>query len=161
MKNIGWTLLLIIQVLMHILFIRKVKNIFELSEKIIWHQDEPYQSQSVFLGYHVFESAKKNNVTVLLNGQGADEYLSGYTEFDTLRKLKKLKKGKLLSLLREENYNFLMFAKGISRLIYQTLPIKLTRRLTTKTQRFNRLNKIVNIKKLASKPKHPYEKNTF
>ncbi|MBK7107893.1 MAG: hypothetical protein IPH61_01720 [Bacteroidetes bacterium] len=64
------------------------KNIFDLSEKIIWHQDEPYQSQSAFSAYHVFECAKKNNVTVLLNGQGADEYLSGYNAFSMVRKLK-------------------------------------------------------------------------
>ncbi|MBK8486674.1 MAG: asparagine synthase (glutamine-hydrolyzing) [Bacteroidetes bacterium] len=134
------------------------KNIFDLSEKIIWHQDEPYQSQSAFSAYHVFECAKKNNVTVLLNGQGADEYLSGYNAFSMVRKLKMLKKGKLLSLFREENYNFSMFAKSISKLIYLTLPTNLTRIITTKTQRFRRLKKVVNINKLVSHPKHPYEK---
>ena len=36
----------------------KGEDIFDLSEKILWHMDEPYQSQSIFLSYHVFEAAK-------------------------------------------------------------------------------------------------------
>jgi asparagine synthase (glutamine-hydrolysing) len=63
----------------------KGEDVFKLTDKLIWFMDEPYQSQSAFLGYHVFEEAKKNNVIVLLNGQGADEYLSGYGKFRYIR----------------------------------------------------------------------------
>ena len=34
-----------------------------------------------FLGYNVFKCAKESGVSVLLNGQGADEYLGGYGQF--------------------------------------------------------------------------------
>ncbi|MBK8622142.1 MAG: hypothetical protein IPN79_10330 [Saprospiraceae bacterium] len=67
--------------------------------------DEPYQSQSAFLGYHVFEKAKEKNVKVLLNGQGADEYLSGYTDYKTLRLINTFLRGRLISFLKETRGN--------------------------------------------------------
>jgi len=77
------------------------EDIFKLTDKIIWHLDEPYQSQSAFLGYHVFSSAKASKIKVLLNGQGADEYLSGYGEFRKIRQLSLMKKFKLVQLKKE------------------------------------------------------------
>jgi asparagine synthase (glutamine-hydrolysing) len=47
-------------------------------KNIIYHQDEPFQSASIFAQYKVMQLARKNNVTVLLDGQGADELLGGY-----------------------------------------------------------------------------------
>jgi asparagine synthase (glutamine-hydrolysing) len=47
-------------------------------QRIIYHQDEPFQSASIFAQYKVMQLARKNNVTVLLDGQGADELLGGY-----------------------------------------------------------------------------------
>lgn len=79
----------------------KGEDIFDLSEKILWHMDEPYQSQSIFLSYHVFEAAKNKNVKVLLNGQGADEYLSGYGSYRILRHSNMLKEFKLKKVYSE------------------------------------------------------------
>lgn len=81
----------------------KGADVFNLTEKLIWHMDEPYQSQSAFLGYHVFEEANKKGVIVLLNGQGADEYLSGYGEFKNLRLKKMLLSLKFHRLFKEVN----------------------------------------------------------
>lgn len=50
-------------------------------DKVIYHQDEPFVSASIVAQYAVMEIAKKNNVTVLLDGQGADEYLAGYLPY--------------------------------------------------------------------------------
>ncbi len=47
-------------------------------EKLSWHQEEPYGSASIYVQYCVMQLAKENNVTVLLDGQGADEVLAGY-----------------------------------------------------------------------------------
>lgn len=52
-------------------------------DKIFYHQEEPFGSASILVQYQVFELAKKNNVTVLLDGQGADEILAGYTPYFT------------------------------------------------------------------------------
>ena len=54
------------------------ENVFD---KVTYYQDEPFGSASMVAQYAVMELAKKNNVTVLLDGQGADEQLAGYLFF--------------------------------------------------------------------------------
>ena len=49
--------------------------------ELMYHQEEPLQSSSVFTQYLVYKLAKENNVTVLLDGQGADEILGGYKKY--------------------------------------------------------------------------------
>ena len=44
-------------------------------------QQEPVSSTSGYAEFKVMELAKRNNCTVLLNGQGVDEYLAGYHYF--------------------------------------------------------------------------------
>lgn len=53
-------------------------NIIDLMEKTTFHQEEPFGSSSILAQWKVMELAKENGVTVLLDGQGADEYLAGY-----------------------------------------------------------------------------------
>jgi asparagine synthase (glutamine-hydrolysing) len=50
-------------------------------EKIIYHQEEPFGSASIAAQFEVMQLASKNGVKVLLDGQGADEVLAGYTPF--------------------------------------------------------------------------------
>lgn len=58
------------------------KDYFEsVFDKVTYHQDEPYGSASIIAQYAVMELAKKNDVTVLLDGQGADEQLAGYLPY--------------------------------------------------------------------------------
>jgi asparagine synthase (glutamine-hydrolysing) len=45
---------------------------------IAYHQDEPILSPSPVMQYFVMRAARENGVTVLLDGQGADETLLGY-----------------------------------------------------------------------------------
>ena len=45
------------------------------------YQEEPFASGSVLAQYKVFQAAKQNGVTVLLDGQGADEILAGYHKY--------------------------------------------------------------------------------
>jgi asparagine synthase (glutamine-hydrolysing) len=47
-------------------------------EKLMYHQDEPFASASIYAQWCVMKLAKENNVTVLIDGQGADEMLAGY-----------------------------------------------------------------------------------
>ena len=47
-------------------------------DSIAWHQEEPFGTSSIYAQYCVMRLAKENNVTVLLDGQGADEFLAGY-----------------------------------------------------------------------------------
>lgn len=77
-------------------YINEVKNQFNLRsftttptaegfindfEKLCYHQEEPFGSASIYAQFKVFEEAKKNDVTVLLDGQGADETLAGYNKY--------------------------------------------------------------------------------
>ena len=62
------------------LFLR-LYNLIEDFEKLAWHQEEPFPSSSIYAQYKVFELAKKHNVKVLLDGQGADEILAGYHKY--------------------------------------------------------------------------------
>ena len=50
-------------------------------ERICYHQEEPFQSASIAAQYQVFALARQHSVTVLLDGQGADEMLGGYSKY--------------------------------------------------------------------------------
>jgi asparagine synthase (glutamine-hydrolyzing) len=50
-------------------------------EKLTYFNEEPFPSSSTYAQFKVFELAKKNGIKVLLDGQGADEVLAGYTKY--------------------------------------------------------------------------------
>jgi asparagine synthase (glutamine-hydrolysing) len=54
-----------------------LKNI----EEVIYAQEEPFGSTSIFMQYFVMKKAKELNCKVLLDGQGGDETLLGYERF--------------------------------------------------------------------------------
>jgi asparagine synthase (glutamine-hydrolysing) len=56
----------------------KADDVFQRASDITWHQDEPFGSTSIFAQWCVFEEARRAGVKVMLDGQGADEQLSGY-----------------------------------------------------------------------------------
>lgn len=76
-------------------------DLFADSEKITWHQDEPFGSTSIYAQWKVFQLASQNNVTVMLDGQGADEQLAGYHSFFAPLFYKLFKSGRWISLIRE------------------------------------------------------------
>jgi asparagine synthase (glutamine-hydrolysing) len=58
-----------------------VNDIPSLLQTVMQQQDEPISSASSVAQFKVFELAKENYVKVLLDGQGADETLAGYTKY--------------------------------------------------------------------------------
>lgn len=50
-------------------------------QQLMYHQEEPLQSASVLTQFMVYRLAKQHNITVLLDGQGADEILGGYKKY--------------------------------------------------------------------------------
>ncbi|MBK9318163.1 MAG: hypothetical protein IPM91_04555, partial [Bacteroidetes bacterium] len=50
-------------------------------DKLCAHQEEPFGSSSIYAQYKVYEKAREEGVTVLLDGQGADEILAGYQSY--------------------------------------------------------------------------------
>jgi asparagine synthase (glutamine-hydrolysing) len=60
-----------------------VDSVITNLKTISYHQEEPVASASVAIQFEVMKLAKQNGITVLLDGQGADEMLAGYTLFWT------------------------------------------------------------------------------
>lgn len=56
-------------------------SMFQNLETILHHQEEPFGSPSINAQFEVFGLAKKNNVIVLMDGQGADEIAGGYHNY--------------------------------------------------------------------------------
>lgn len=54
------------------------QGMFEELTRVFWHQDEPFLSSSIYAQWCVMRLANEHNVTVLLDGQGADEMMAGY-----------------------------------------------------------------------------------
>lgn len=78
----------------------------KLMHEVMHFQEEPFTSASALAQYKVFRLAKQNGVTVLLDGQGADEILAGYHKYykwfwQELYRNKKLKKSKELKAANE------------------------------------------------------------
>ncbi|MBN2563214.1 MAG: asparagine synthase (glutamine-hydrolyzing) [Phycisphaerae bacterium] len=45
---------------------------------LVWHQEQPFGSPSIFMQWEVMRLARDTGVTVLLDGQGGDELFCGY-----------------------------------------------------------------------------------
>lgn len=58
-----------------------VNDLLRNMEQVARHQEAPVQSASVLAQWQVYEAAKAAGITVLLDGQGADELLAGYHKY--------------------------------------------------------------------------------
>jgi asparagine synthase (glutamine-hydrolysing) len=67
---------------------------------VVYSQDEPFGGTSIIAQRSVFEMARKHGVTVLLNGQGADELLGGYNYYRGLRLGSLVLTGRLIDAAR-------------------------------------------------------------
>ncbi|KOR27557.1 asparagine synthase, partial [Achromatium sp. WMS1] len=86
----------------HQVFLSKDSLLSDLEDMII-AQGEPFGSTSIYAQYCVFKHAKEAGITVMLEGQGADELLAGYDGYPGFR---------LLSLL--ENREYVPFIKFLN-----------------------------------------------
>ncbi|HRQ49959.1 MAG TPA: asparagine synthase (glutamine-hydrolyzing), partial [Agriterribacter sp.] len=70
-------------------------------EKLCYHHEQPVGSSSVFTQYAVCGLAKQHGVTVLLDGQGADETIGGYPKYIHWWLQELLRRGKMTQWSRE------------------------------------------------------------
>ena len=54
-------------------------------DNILRAQGEPFGSTSIYAQFRIYQEAKKNGVIVMLDGQGADELLAGYSGYPAER----------------------------------------------------------------------------
>lgn len=79
----------------------QANDLANIIDELIYTQEEPFRSLAVFSQYEIYKYINANtDTTVLLNGQGADEIFTGYTEYYY---------SYLSELLRR--FNFLLFFK--------------------------------------------------
>ncbi|MFM9890540.1 MAG: asparagine synthase (glutamine-hydrolyzing) [Rickettsiales bacterium] len=64
-------------------------------------QEEPFAGPSIVMQYFVMQAARDHGITVMLDGQGADESLLGYERYGVTRLLMLVGQGKILEALRE------------------------------------------------------------
>ncbi|HMU44938.1 MAG TPA: asparagine synthase (glutamine-hydrolyzing) [Chitinophagaceae bacterium] len=73
----------------------KSDDLLEDWKKLVYHQESPFGSASIYMQYKIYELAKKYSLKVLLEGQGADETLAGYHKYYKWYWQELFRKGKL------------------------------------------------------------------
>ena len=73
--------------------IAATNELLEDLDKMIQAQGEPFGSTSIYAQYKVFQLARESGITVVLDGQGADELLAGYFGYPGHRLLSLLESG--------------------------------------------------------------------
>lgn len=79
----------------------KSNELLEDLEKLVYVQDVPFGSTTIYSQYRVMKLASENGVTVLLDGQGGDELFTGYTSFFRPFYNELIKNAQLSSILNE------------------------------------------------------------
>ncbi|MFN5516608.1 MAG: asparagine synthase (glutamine-hydrolyzing) [Cyanobacteriota bacterium] len=92
-------------------------------DPLIYTQDEPFGSTSIYAQHRVFRLAQANGIKVMLDGQGADELLGGYYPYLAARLASLIRQGKWLKAKQffqkicqfpgAENYPFFKQALGL------------------------------------------------
>ena len=77
------------------------KQLEEEVDQFIWHQDEPTGSTSQFSQWAVFKRTHEAGLKVMIDGQGADEQLAGYSSNDLPFYAGLIKKAKFAAVLDE------------------------------------------------------------
>jgi asparagine synthase (glutamine-hydrolysing) len=68
---------------------------------LVWHQDEPFGSTSIFAQWSVFRLVRDAGIKVVLDGQGSDEMLGGYASTAPHFFLEMAAKGRFVKALAE------------------------------------------------------------
>lgn len=105
-------------------------------DKMIYAQDLPIGSTSIFAQWEVMKCAGQHQIKVLLDGQGADEVLGGYYNFAGIHLIELLKKFKFNRFFKEYfqlKQNFTPEIKNaVLRAAYYYLPYHLQKQLRAK-----------------------------
>lgn len=59
----------------------QLEDITNNVKEVVYAQEEPFGSPSIFMQYFVMKKARENNCLVMLDGQGGDETLFGYENY--------------------------------------------------------------------------------
>ena len=127
---------------------------------VLWHQDEPFGSTSIYAQWCVFRSAKTAGIKVMLDGQGADEQLGGYHGFfkshcvDLLKELRWIALSRELAAIRRLHG---LSSTGVG-VIGQMLPRRLRGYLRRHIAGVSDGSRLVRLAGLAVEERHPFER---
>ena len=103
-------------------------NYFKDLDKIIWHNDLPTVGRSIVPHFNIYKNIDSNLHKVILEGQGADEYMAGYGNFHIAYMCELINKFNLIQLIKEypefrktRKGSFLSDAKAILQYNYPKL----------------------------------------
>lgn len=87
-------------------------------DRLIFHQDQPFASTSIYAQFKLFEAVQKKGFKVTVDGQGADEIFAGYGMYGHFQKAKNIK-GRPFHLLSlpfstplKDNFRTLSYVMG-------------------------------------------------
>ncbi len=69
--------------------------------RLLWHQEEPFLSMSIFAQWEIMKRVRQRGVKVLLDGQGGDEILAGYIPIFGSLLAQQLRRGNVPGFARE------------------------------------------------------------
>lgn len=79
----------------------KPDQLLQQLDELIWYMDEPFGSTSIYAQRMVFQQAAQKNLKVMLDGQGADEQLAGYSPSFPVILSNYLRRGRWIRFLKE------------------------------------------------------------
>lgn len=80
------------------------KQLLKDIDDLVYHQDTPFASTSIYAQWNVFRLAKKHKTKVMLDGQGADELLAGYHGYFSVYFAKLAQEFKFFKLFSEVGF---------------------------------------------------------
>jgi asparagine synthase (glutamine-hydrolysing) len=95
-----------------------VEDFIGAIDEVVYLQEEPFATPSIFMQYFVFQQAKRVGCTVMLDGQGADEVLLGYERYYSahLHSMSALLAAREIFLI--ENNSRLSFSRILANFLY-------------------------------------------
>ena len=102
-------------------------------DDLIYSQDFPFASTSIYAQYNVFKLARNKKVKVVLDGQGSDELLAGYHTFFPVLFQSLKKKGQYFRLIQEMYFFEKNHKKSLKESIIKLfLPVRLIKMIVSK-----------------------------
>jgi len=134
-------------------------------DALIIAQGEPFSTLSIYAQNRVFKEAKKNGITVILDGQGADEMLGGYSGYPSqvlAEYFKKVDVKGFFTFLNNHSMRFRISRMGV---IKSFVGFLLPERIKSRLKLFYSRNSILINKKISLKrwesPKVRNEKGSY
>ena len=85
-------------------FTPNLDSFFDDLERLVWHQEIPLAGPSILAQWAVMKKIKDSNIKVVLDGQGADEILSGYPYYLDTYYYEMIKSLKFYELFKNRHY---------------------------------------------------------